>query len=217
MKNTIYIIFISCMAYSSMAQVNEVQVEPKGVYKEIDMESQLQMIQILSSQNSDSVNQGIKDITSTPNKYSPPVVFVLAHVLSQKNKMDEASYWYYFAQLRGRIDAKLCTDKTAGQAISVLVSQIGPPINEYSFSDIERLKGTFDDVIAFLRTNEADYDRRWIALHGMGAFTGGNEAIILPREEWNTVKKETIDTYYAQFIEHVYNQREKYEAVENEK
>jgi hypothetical protein len=45
-----------------------------------------------------------------------------------------------------------------------------------------------------------DYDPRWIALHGMGAFLD-SEVAFEPPSEWDRINTETREAYWRQFEE----------------
>ena len=95
-------------------------------------------------------------------------------------------------------------DKSAGGAVGVLNNYFGPQINQYTFSDLDKLTETVAKVLEFVRNNEETYDRRWINLHGMNAVISGVEginaqALSAPQNEWPAIKKKTIDEYEEGF------------------
>lgn len=45
-----------------------------------------------------------------------------------------------------------------------------------------------------------NYDPRWIALHGMDAFTG-TKVRFEPKSEWSSIDQKTRKTYLAEFRE----------------
>jgi len=195
----------------SNAQTNE--IEAKGVFKEIDVIRHNEAIEILKGKNKKSKKQVVKSILNNPNYYNPPVIYALSKELFSQNKKDEAMYWFYVAQLRARYDAKLCMDKSAKQAVSVLNNEYGTEINKYAFQDIDKLEKTVNKVVAFVRKNEEDYDHRWINLHGMWAVMAGlnddteTKELSQPKDKWNEIKKKTVDDYYNGFIEYVKSQK----------
>jgi hypothetical protein len=60
-----------------------------------------------------------------------------------------------------------------------------------------------------VRTNEENYDHRWINLHGMNAVVAGTDEkseekeLSQPQDKWTEIKKKTVDDYYNGFMEHV--------------
>jgi len=111
--------------------------------------------------------------------------------------------------VRARYDANLCLDNSAKQAVSILNSEYGPAINKYALQNIDTLEKTVTGVVDFVRTNEEDYDHRWINLHGMGAVMSGlgngtgDRDLTQPKEKWADIKKKTVDDYFNGFVEHV--------------
>jgi hypothetical protein len=97
--------------------------------------------------------------------------------------------------------------------VSVLNGEYGPDINKYAFQDLEKLEKTVTNVLDFVRTNEEDYDHRWINLHGMGAFISGAggksniRELSQPKDKWAEIKRKTIEDYYNGFIEYVKKKR----------
>jgi hypothetical protein len=104
-------------------------------------------------------------------------------------------------------------DNSAKQAVSILNNEYGPAINKYAFQDIVKLENTVNKVVDFVRSNNENYDHRWINLHGMWAVLSGlsdepeTRELSKPKEEWEAIKKKTVDDYYNGFLEYVKSQR----------
>ncbi len=177
--------------------------------KEIDVTRHNESVALLNDKNNAIKQQTLDRILNNPNFYNPPVLYAVSHELFIQDKKDEAMYWFYIAQLRARYDSNLCLDDSAKQAVSILNNYYGPDINKYAFLDIEKLEKTVAKVVDFVKTNDVNYDQRWINLHGMGAvltnFDGQTESkeISEPKEKWLAIKAKTIDEYYNAFIEFV--------------
>lgn len=63
---------------------------------------------------------------------------------------------------------------------------------------------TVNKVVDFVRTNEENYDHRWINLHGMDAVQNRKvKEISQPKSKWPEIKTKTIEDYYKGFIEYV--------------
>ena len=191
------------------AQIQNIELKPKGIFSEISVEKQNNAINVFQGKDKKLKLQLIDSILSKPNDYNPPVLYALANELFSQNKKDDAVFWFYTAQLRARYNANLCMDNTAKQAVSILNNTYGPDINKYAFKDIEKLEKIVMKVIDFVRSNNENYDPRWINLHGMWAIESGlsdtveTRELSKPKEEWETIKKKTIDDYYNGFIEYV--------------
>lgn len=193
------VLVLSFITLKVCAQQN-IEVTPKGIYKEIDVAEQNKMIEKLT--DSLSWKDAAMIVSQNPNKYSPPVLYVLAAMLFEDAKQNEAMYWFYLAQLRARYDANRCADETARQAITILNNGFGPPINEYAFKHTDQLKITIANVVKFVQENEELYDNRWINLHGMDAMIGSLSSnkkkteLSFPKKDWPKIKKETVDGYF---------------------
>ncbi len=195
------------------AQVMNKEIQAKGVFGEIAVKKQNQTIKILQGQDPQLKKQTIETVINNPNDYNPPVLYALSRELFSQGDKDEAAFWFYVAQLRARYDANLCMDNSAKQAVSVLNNEYGPDINKYAFQDIDKLEKTVNKVVNFVRTNNENYDHRWINLHGMWAIQAGQgedpnaRELTKPKDEWAAIKKKTIDDYYNGFIDSVKSQQ----------
>lgn len=190
------------------AQTETIEVETKGIFSEIEVEKHNEIISLLQSEEISQKKLAIQTVLKNPNDFNPPVLYALSHELFFQDKKGEAAFWFYVAQLRARLDANLCMDNSAKQAVSVLNNIYGPNINQYAFEDIEKLNKTVTSVVEYVRKNNENYDHRWINLHGIWMFQAGlgNEIEIKelskPKDEWKQIKKQTIDDYYSGFIEY---------------
>lgn len=180
------------------------QIKPKGIYKEIDVERHNRAIEILNGSDVGLKGQTVDSILAKPNHFNPPVIYALSKELFQNDRKEDATFWFYVAQLRARYDANLCLDISAKQAVSILNGAYRPDINKYAFEDIDSLEATVNKVVAFVRANDEDYDHRWINLHGMDAIQNKkSKEISQPKEKWPSIKTKTVDDYYNGFIQYV--------------
>lgn len=186
-----------------------IKVEPLSSFKNINIKRQQNTILQLDSDNKEIQQKMIDSILNDSNAFSPPVLFLLSNKLFEMNKKDDAAFWFYTGQLRARYDANLCTDESAKSAASILSNEYGLKINQYSIQNVNNLEVIINKVVNFVRTNNENYDHRWISLHGMNAMQAGlnkNETpreLILPSNKWAEIKKSTIDTYYNDFLTYV--------------
>ena len=188
--------------HGSMEQIQTHVFEPKGVFSEIQIEKHNEAISILLTGSASQKKSAMESVQKQPNDYNPVVLYVYSGELLHEGNIDEAMFWYYVAQLQARYDANLCMDNSAASACSVLTEEFGDEINIYAFQDLDKLESIFNKVIEFVRTNTENYDHRWINLHGLWAFGGEEETRELskPKDEWEAIKKKTIDDYYNGFI-----------------
>jgi len=198
MKTITTLILMLNLSIMINAQNTEI-IPVTGVFKEIDVKNQNSAIQVLIT-GDEKMKTTMRDIFfRDQNKWA------LSKVLFEQGYKDDATMWFYIAQLRARIDANICQDKTAREAVDILNNKFGKQINKYALKDIKKLEETVNAAVAFVRVYEPTYDQRWINLHGIWALNGipkGKE-LSFPKEEWAAIKKKTIDNYYADFRKYV--------------
>ena len=208
MKKIILLITIHLLSIAT-SKAQENKIEPKGIYKEIVVEKSNKIVEILKGENISSKTQIVDSIIKKPNDYNPTVLYALSKELYDNNKKDEATYWFYLAQLRARYDANLCLDNSAKQAVSILNNEYGPNINKYAFQNIDFLEKTVKKVIDFAKNNDENYDHRWLNLHGMDAVLASmdekaeKKELSKPKKEWKKIKQKTIEDYSNGFTEYL--------------
>lgn len=191
------LLFLLSVGYSA-----EIAHEPSGIYKTIDVRLANDTIKMLRRGKEKARAELIKKIISSPENYAPPGLYLTSSILFEAKKRDEAMFWFYAGQLRGRIDANICADKTAGSGVGVLNDMFGVPINQYAFKDVSKLKQTVEQVLEWEEKTECKYDRRWINLHGLRAFPGDTNAVLsAPKEDWDKIRKKTREEYRSSFYE----------------
>lgn len=124
------------------------------------------------------------DVLAAPHRVPPPVLCALSGSLVAAGDLAGAAHWFYAAQVRARFDAARCTDPTASAAVAVLRERFGEPVNRWAFADAGRVRRAAVVAVAWDRAAPHDYDHRWIALHGTGAFTGPGTGVSTPAHEW---------------------------------
>ena len=182
----------------------QVAVQPPAEYAQIDVERARTALQALGSPDAATRQRAIAQVQEAPQRYAPPVLYALSHVLLQQGQSEQAMFWFYAGQLRGRYDANRCADASARQAIGVLNERYGGPINQYAFRHLPQLEKTVQEVIAWDRRTPHDYDHRWINLHGMDAFgassdRGEAKALSLPEAQWAAIAEQTRTDYFKGF------------------
>jgi hypothetical protein len=182
-----------------------VPLDPQGEYALIDMRAVHATIQTLKAGTA-ATEAMIESIISSPDKHPPAVFYLLSHALFQRDRKDEAAFWFYAGQLRARFDACRCTDETASQAVDSLNELFGPQINEQCFKDIPKLEQLIPQVVEWDRRVAHNYDHRWINLHGMVAVNAGlgtarNSPLSVPQEEWPVLAETNRSAYLSGFQE----------------
>ena len=210
MKKTI-LLFLLTLGFTTIcsAQIETIEVDAKGIFSEIEVDKHNETISLLQSADKEQKKETIEIVLKNPNDFNPPVLYALSQELFQQGDKENAFFWFYVAQLRARYDVNLCMDNSAKQAVSVLNNKYGPEINKSAFQDIDKLEKTVNKVVEFVRTNNENYDHRWINLHGLWAFQAGlsdeteSGELSKPKDEWEAIKKKTVDDYYNGFIDYV--------------
>lgn len=195
-----------------LANGADIPLEPVGVYKTIDVRLANDTIKALHDSKGERRVEIIQKITEQPENFAPPVLYFTSSLLFEQGKKDEAMFWFYAGQLRGRIDANICADKSAGAAVAELNQRFGAPINQYAFQDIPKLTNTVNRVLAWEENTPYAYDRRWINLHGVNAVTDDTNApLSVPKEQWEAIRKSTRDEYRTTFYQALaeFNKRKK--------
>ncbi len=172
----------------------QVKIKPKGEFAKIAVSYSNGAIDSLKLNNSNIIAK----VIATPQNYNPSVLYALATTLFGNDRKEEAAFWFYAGQLRARSDANKCLDKTARQAVSVLNANHGPDINKFAMSKLSFLKKTVADVIEWDKSTARNYDARWIALHGMDAFSK-KEVRFEDQSEWEKINGKTREDYFNGF------------------
>ncbi|GAA1398189.1 hypothetical protein GCM10009613_52080 [Pseudonocardia kongjuensis] len=159
-------------------------VEPQGELRTVDTSAAVALTGRLLHAGPAVRAAARTEVLAAPQRMMPPVLFALSASLVAEDAMADAAAWFYAAQVRARFDAVRCTDPTAASALAVLRDRYGEPVNRWAFADPARVRRAAVRGVAWDRTAPHDYDHRWIALHGMGAFTGPGTGVSIPREEW---------------------------------
>lgn len=136
--------------------------QPQGEYTAIDNKLALDAIKSLSSSAQPEEQQATIDaVRNAPQKYAPPVFYVMSQALFAQGHCDDAAFWFYAGQLRARYDATRCADATASAAVSALNERCGPVINQYMFQRVDQLKELIPKVGLYkymiLTTVDANY------------------------------------------------------------
>jgi hypothetical protein len=183
-------------------------VAPQGEFAQVDTRLAKETIQILAKGNTKEKQNVIGKIKANPENYAPPVLYALSNVLFANGEKDEGAFWFYAGQLRARVDANICTDSSARQAVSVLNQNYGTSINQYMFQDIPKLEELIPKVVDWERKSPYNYDRRWINLHGMVAMMSGlgakdkdtsQTSLSFPKDQWSDIAEKTRTDYLSGF------------------
>ncbi|MGO1617655.1 MAG: hypothetical protein ACTHY5_08990 [Oceanisphaera sp.] len=155
---------------------------PKGEFTQIDVTQSQQAMDAITSGNGDMIN----DILQQPNEYAPPVLYLISAIMFDNEYQDQATFWFYAAQLRARSDANKSGDNTTHAAVSQLNKRFGVNIAPYSMSNPERLKAIVSQVLEWDSEQTRNYDPRWVALQGQDVTTK-TKVNFAPQEKWQEI------------------------------
>lgn len=203
---TLFLLLSSLYSFSQEVQGTQHTVEPVGEYKEIKLTNDIEAVRLLADSTHTDKTEIIDSVEHSPDKYIPPVLYVLSYVLFNSDRKNEAAFWFYLAQLRARYDVNRCADKTANA--SEYNQKFGPDINKYATQNLDSLQVLITNVINFEKNHAENYDQRWINLTGMVAMSAGlgdkkalTKPLSLPQEQWAAIKEKTINDYMNGFNE----------------
>lgn len=174
----------------------DVFVEPQGEFSEIVMEPSMGEFNRLLKKD----HKAIERVMANPGNYNPPVLYALSYALFETGRKDEAPQWFYFGQLRARSDGNKSLDPSAAQGVDVMNQEFGDPINQYALGDLAKLEMTVNRVLELDAKTPRNYDPRWIALHGMDAFTS-KKVRFASKSEWASIDQKARKTYLTEFRE----------------
>jgi len=179
---------------SASTGVQTVAVSPQGQYATIEVDDSNRMVERLSAADPAAVER----VLAAPERYNPAVLYALSAALFEQDRKREAAFWFYSGQLKARSDANKALDDSAHQAVSVLNERYGRPINTWAFQDRSLLRTIVERVVEADRSTARDYDPRWIAAHGLDAFT--EDAIrFVDEAAWSDIDETTRSDYLANF------------------
>jgi hypothetical protein len=205
-KTTTLVVIIFFIVQHCIAQ--QYAYDSASVYNEINIEKELKMVHILKVAGKKAKQKVLDSIEQNINRYNPLVLYEASRILFRDRKEYEATYMFYLAQLRARIDVELCLDTSVATTLTTLNNRYGPGINHFIFLHRDSAKSIVNRVVQFVRTNTETYDHRWIALYGdmlqisnARSLKMTNDKIILPSQQWQRVKEKTISDYYESFLD----------------
>ena len=112
--------------------------------------------------------------------YTPADLYKAVSICASQNKYLEGAYLFALAGVYGRFDTLRVADKTAHQAVTVLVMQsFGSLSKEKKITFMEKLKKTLDAPDGLAKVckkidmlGPPNYYPRYMVQHGLGAFDG---------------------------------------------
>lgn len=136
----------------------------------------------------------IRDITTAPDSYAPPVLYEAASALFADGRKDESMFWFYLGQLRARSDANKRKDASGQRMVSGFNERHGSRINRHAFKDLNKLRKVVGDVVAWDRTHQRTYDPRWVT-----DGPGGPSGELCDEPRWQQIDEATRGQYQRDF------------------
>lgn len=198
------LIFIYFLVGSALADTQ--LIETTGIYKTIDITVAKNATQILANGVSEDKQKIIADVLTSPEKYSPPVLYAVSNEFAKNNQLDEALFWFYAAQLRASGDAKISADPTSASGVMLLNSSMNANTRKHQFTIVDKLEVIVDSAVSWDIKTLRKYDHRWINLYGSKAMRNarfGEPApteLSIPEAEWGTTLTKTRDEWHQGFI-----------------
>lgn len=179
----------------------------KGAAYQVNVARDTVTIRLLTEKTYAENGALIDTILKHPNDYNPKVLFVLSNVLFNADRKDDASFWFYVAQLRTRYDFNRCTDPSCGGVVADLTATYGPDIDQYAIFKADFLEKTINKVVDFVKNNNENYDQRWINLEGLAVTDNDNKdkaaEMSKPQQDWSQIKTQTVSDYYNDLKEFI--------------
>jgi hypothetical protein len=102
--------------------------------------------------SSELMDQTPADLIAAAETLHPAALYVLAAKLLQSGQNDDAVFWFHVGQLRYRfmlatLEGQERSD--AGILFSALSENVGRPINEWAFGDVDAAVATIDAALAW--------------------------------------------------------------------
>ena len=124
----------------------------------------------------------------------PVTHYVLAARLFESGQKDKAVFWFYAGQLRYRFhlaaNPNLPPDGD-GALFGALSSSLGQPINEYAFGDLDALRATLDNVLAWDAKTKNGFTSKEKHAKVLGEIRGGlTEMIAYVEKNRETIRKQ---------------------------
>ncbi|WP_417618293.1 hypothetical protein [Oceanisphaera sp.] len=166
------------------------EITPKGEFAQIDVAKSQQAMDAITGGNGDIIN----DILKSPNDYAPPVLYLISAIMFDNDYQDQATFWFYAAQLRARSDANKSGDNTAHAAVSQLNQRFGIKITPYAMSNPDRLQSIVNQVLEWDSEQARNYDARWIALQSKDVLTE-SRVNFAPRDKWQEINALTRNQF----------------------
>lgn len=206
---TISVVFLLTLVGCANPAANSPAASPTPWHERpIDTSSSDGVVERLSGDDEAVRADAVAEVEANPERFNPGVFYGMSAIHFAEDRPQDAMFWFYAGQLRGRFDVNRCADELAGVYLNKLNEQFGPAINRYAFQHLDELEATVARVIEFDRSTPHFYDPRWINLHTPAAMTAAMKGESLdpttmskPEAEWPAIAERTRAEYEAGFAD----------------
>jgi hypothetical protein len=169
----------------------------------------LQTVNVLQEGTKAEKEAATTRILDAPERFIPPVFYVLAQELFRQGRKEDALFWLNAGRLRAGYDVYRCADSSVAEALMVMYMDLPPDLRAAQLEDVERLKQILARVLDWDATTPYAYDHRWINLHGLGSYTNsfsqlrgmfGNvelESLSVPEDQWPELRGKAREDFRA--------------------
>jgi len=180
---------------NAQGRAEVVEARSAGPYAQIETTATSEVLAEFRSPDPSIRDAALQKALDQPQNYAPPAHYAAAASLMERQRPEDAIFWFYVAHMRAVNDALILTDTTAASGVDSLRASYGDAILQYAESVPEVWWRQASAAVDWERRNAPDYDRRWLALHGMRAMRyslaadGGTvfEEITVPVEQWEDI------------------------------
>lgn len=180
-----------------------------------DIEESVRAIEILGdvtgAYSLQQQEEMVREVMEHSEEYVPLVLYILSDYLYFSERYDEATFWYYAAQVRARFDAERCTDERAQGVVDMLNEEFGAYINEYALWDIEKLRSVVMMVLEWDKTTLHSYDHEWI--HAMIEGEDMGTLASVPKDSWHRLAEQNRRNYLLGFTSMVEEYRDYFQTL----
>ncbi|MBU8976203.1 hypothetical protein JI752_008600 [Lysobacter sp. MMG2] len=157
---------------SAMAQGvlgKTVAVDAQDEYAQIEVEPSRSAMERLRSPDAQTRFKAADEVLAQPSRYNPAVLFAMSDTLFERGRPQEGVFWFAVANTRAVADAQIITDRTAVPGVVTIRQVFGTRFREHLKTHPQDEWPQVSRAIEWDRANPPQYDRRWLALHGIRA------------------------------------------------
>lgn len=202
-----FILYISVFVSNFSISQSDTSGQPRNLMLSTVYENEQTGVEkFLKSDNKDSISRLLDSMYIYHQNFYPPALFAASKAAYDADKKHMASFFFYLAQLKTKIDINLSKVPGAFNTYKTLTQVYGERIENFCLQNIDSFKRTVIKVIEICDVNEGNYDHKWVALHSSLSKINkpyhsiSEEDVILPKEDWAEIKLKILNEYYVNFL-----------------